>query len=131
MNAVIAALHDRGMRLVINSEGRLRVEGATEDQVQDVLPTLRERRAAFERRTRWANGVERRCVWSTLRGERIAIGRVDRAQTAMHVKRGDPVQYDSVELALIAGSSREQLLLIHAVKRVMGGTVMPEEGRER
>lgn len=113
-------------------DGRLRIEHArNEVEVADLLPTLRARRAAFERRVRWANGPERRCVWSALRGERIAVGRMFGEQTAADVKRGDPVQYDSVELALIAGLSREQLLLIHAVKRVMGGTVMPEEGRER
>jgi hypothetical protein len=126
VNSVIVTLHDRGMGLTIR-DGRLRVEGATdESQVADVLPALRARRAEFERRTRWATGVERRYVWSALRGERIAVGKMDCAQTAAHVKRGDIVQYDTVELALIAGLSREKLLLIHAVKRVMGGMVMNE-----
>lgn len=116
------------MTLVIRDD-RLRVEGATEDQVQDLLPALRARRAAFERRTRWANGVERRYVWSALRGERIAVGYVFGQQRCEHVRRGDPVQYDTVELALIAGLSRQQILFIHAVKRTLGGVVMVERRR--
>lgn len=123
---MIVELHKRGMTLMIR-DGRLRIDGAkTEEEVNDLLPTLRARRAAFERRTQWANGTERRCVWSALRGERIAVGRMHGIQSCAHVKRGDPVQYDTVELALIAGLSRQQILLIHQVKRTLGGTV---EGR--
>ncbi len=100
VNAILNTLATRGLRLVLRN-GRLRVRGTA--SCDDLLPAMRERREALERRVRWDEDLTCVSVRSRVRGREILLGR-----------GGD---YAPSELAAIDGFSPRILKFIDTIKR--------------